>query len=292
VIRHFTLERRDEAARLLPFVCLFPGASCGQWLITEISVRPEGSRWATLWYRVHTPTGIFRVKQFFLDFMEPTYPDTCIYQAQGECHSVENITFWRGTNYKHRDSYVLSMWKTQVEISIDVGFVPPEKMAHFILSLQPHDPAEARKTVAKPFHELSFHARTGLGHGEISRCRRWTSPDEADVEPLTPSLPGSWELESVGTGKNETQYVYWDPSTAMYALWAIRSQDGSYYPADSWTRNYSSPVSVNGYEVYLHPARGTVVHERQKESSLAYVFRGLPTTTPRDVMQMFGLPPL
>ncbi|WP_238551003.1 hypothetical protein [Brevibacillus thermoruber] len=280
-----------EASRFLPFVCLVPRDMIDNWDIAEIRIRPEGEKWATLWYRVQAKTGAFRVKQFFLDLMEPSYPDTCIFQAKGECHAVDGIAFWRGTNYKNRDSYVLSLWKTQIEISIDSGRIDLEEMGRFIAGLQPEDPLRAEEIVNNPFHALSFHTRTGKGQGEISRCRRWTSPNAAGFHPLPVTLPGTWILESVGAADGETQYVYWDERSKTYALWAIRTKAGGYYPAASWTRNYSPPVVIGRREFYRHPARGTVVHERLDDKQISYVFRGLPATTPQDVDSMFGLSP-
>ncbi|HEU4964734.1 MAG TPA: hypothetical protein VFV52_12890 [Bacilli bacterium] len=273
----------------LPFVALLPAELPSDWKVERLSVRPESSRWSTLWHQVHSPTAQFRVKEFFLDIMEPTFPDTCITAAMGDCFQTEQLTYWRGTNYKGRDSYVLSLWKTQVEISIDCGTVSQPDMERFLDSLQPVDPERAQEIVRKPFHEISFHARTGRGQAEVARCSKWVAPEQSGVQPPEANLPEHWVLESIGLGHQEVQFVYWDPQAKVYSLWASRHQQQAYHPTSSWSRNYSSKVQRGDYEFYEHPERGTVVYHQGSEQQTAYVFRGLPTTTPEQVKSFFPL---
>lgn len=273
----------------LPFVGLLPSDLPSGWTVNDLSIRPEGSKWSTLWYEVHTPAARFRVKQFFQDNMEPTFPDTCILGARGDCFQKDGLTYWRGMNYKGCDSYVLSLWKTQVEISIDRGALEQPEMEAFLRSLQPVDPSAAKEILRKPFHELSFHARTGRGQGEVSGCSRWMAPEKANLVPLSAELPAHWVLESVGIGRDEEQFVYWDPNAQVYALWANRHKNRSYHPSSSWTRNYSPKTRLKDCEVYAHPARGTVIYQEANGTQTAYVFRGAPATTPEQVTSFFGL---
>lgn len=245
--------------RLKHMIALYPAILFDGWHVENVSERTEGERGETFWFQVFTPTGVFRVKEFFLDIMEPTFPDSCMYQAQGECFQYNDLVYWRGLNYKGKVSYVSSKWKTQVEISIDEGFVHQQEMEEFLEGLQPLDLEKAKKQVNKPFHQLSFQARAQNG-GEISRCKRWYSPDEVQFEPLPITTPVYWQLESVGFGEKEIQYVYWDVKEQLYALWACRHVKRNYYPVSSWINNYSSMQMLNGLEFYIHPQRGTVVY--------------------------------
>ncbi|MGG2016789.1 hypothetical protein AB1280_15165 [Bacillus sp. S10(2024)] len=275
----------------LIFVGLVPELKLARsdWNIFEISVREEGKKWNTFWYRVATPNAKFRVKQFFLDIMEPSFPDTCIYNANGYCYTNEKITYWKGINYKGKESYVLSLWKTQIEISIDDGNVEQDEMEKFLLSLIPIDKTKAETIIRKPFHQLSFHARTGKGGSEIGRSNHWTSPSIKDYSALPLNLPKTWELESVGYTNQETQYIYWDSVQKVYSLWALKQKEKNYYSKHSWIRNYSTPISIGKYELYFHPTRGTVVFESLEKECIVYVFRGTPSTTQSMVKEFLGI---
>ena len=244
---------KQSFKRIIP---LYPKTLFPDWHVEHISQRQESERWETLWFQVITPTGIFRVKQFFLDIMEPTFPDSCLYHAQGECFQYNTLTYWRGGNYKGCDSYVTSKWKTQIEISINDGFIKQHEMEEFLYGLQPFELEIAKQE--KKFVSL----------------------------PLL--VPHSWELESVGFGDNETQYVYWDTKEQLYTLWACRHINNSYYLVSSWIRNYSSPQKIGNCEYYVHPQRGTVVYQDLGNEQIAYVFRGIPCTSFTDIEKMFS----
>lgn len=279
----------DQAEVLLPFVGLAPMALLPEWEVRDISVREEGDTWSTLWYLVKTPTSLFRVKQFFLDIMEPSFPDTCVTAAKGDCFERNGLTYWRGTNYRSRDCYALTLWKTQVEISVDRGSVEQEEMEAFLLALQPIRHERALELVQKPFHELSFHTRTGRGQGEIARCQQWVAPEQAGVVPLPIELPATWVLESVGIGENEMQFIYWDTEKRAYSLWANRHQNNAYYRDESWSRNYSAPLQLGNYECFQHKKRGSVLYQDNGTHQIAYVFRGQPTTTIEQVREIVGM---
>ena len=268
-------------------VALYPSVLFDGWHIENVSERKEGAKWETLWFQVFTPTGVFRVKEFFLDIMEPTFPDSCIYKAQGECSRYNDLIYWKGTNYKGKVSYVVSKWKTQVEISIDKGFVQQQKMEQFLEGLQPLDVEKAKKQLNKPFHHLSFQARVQTG-GEISRCSKWHSPNEVQFDSLPIMLPNGWKLKSIGFGDEETQYVYWDVKEQVYALWACRHIKRNYYPRSSWLQNYSHMQMMNGLEIYTHSQRGTVVYQDLGNEQIVYVFRGIPSTTLIKVQEIFS----
>ena len=105
------------------FVLLYPNVLLEGWNVEKVSERYEGEKWGTFWFQVVTPTGMFRVKEFFLDIIEPVFPDSCISQAKGDCFQYKGLVYWKGVNYKGKESYVTSIWKTQVEISVDHGYV-------------------------------------------------------------------------------------------------------------------------------------------------------------------------
>ncbi|MEI4621579.1 hypothetical protein [Bacillus cereus] len=268
-------------------IVLYPAVLFDGWHIENVSERREGEKWETLWFQVFTPTGVFRVKEFFLDIMEPTFPDSCIYQAQGECFQYNHLVYWRGLNYKGKVSYVTSKWKTQVEISIDEGFVQQQEMEQFLEGFQPLDLEKAKKNVNKPFHQLSFQARVQID-GEISRCSKWYSPNEVQFESLPITTLDDWRLESVGFRDDEIQYVYWDKKNQLYALWACRHVKRNYYPVSSWNQNYSPMQMINGLEFYNHPQRGTVVYQDLGDEQIAYVFRGTPCTIFAKVQEIFS----
>lgn len=276
---------KQSFKRIIP---LYPKTLFPDWHVEHISQRQESERWETLWFQVITPTGIFRVKQFFLDIMEPTFSDSCLYHAQGECFQYNTLTYWRGVNYKGCDSYVTSKWKTQIEISINDGFIKQHEMEEFLYGLQPFELESAKQQMKLPFHQLSFHAQIEKGGGEISRCSTWCTPEEKKFVSLPLLVPHSWELESVGFGDNETQYVYWDTKEQLYTLWACRHINYSYYPVSSWIRNYSSPQKIGNCEYYVHPQRGTVVYQDLGNEQIAYVFRGIPCTSFTDIEKMFS----
>ncbi|MDM5155511.1 hypothetical protein QUF88_17420 [Bacillus sp. DX1.1] len=268
-------------------ISLYPVLLFDGWHIENISDRQEGEKWETLWFQVITPTGTFRVKEFFLDIMEPTFPDSCIHQAQGECFQYNGLFYWRGINYKGKDSYVISKWKTQVEVSIDEGFVQQQEMEQFLEGLQPLELEKAKQQVNKPFHTLSFQARVPIG-GEISRCSNWYSPNEIEFSSLPITILSSWRLESIGLGRDEIQYVYWDLKEQLYTLWVCRHSKRSYYRTTSWIRNYGSVQMINGLEFYTHPQRGTVVYQDLGEEQIAYIFRGTPCSTVAKVKEIFS----
>src|SRR5262249_40594475 len=141
------------------------------------SERNEGGKWETFWFQVITPTSKFRVKEFFLDIMEPVFPDSCLSQAKGDCFQYKGLVYWKGVNYKGKESYVTSKWKTQIEISIDLGYVNQDQMERFLFELQPINMEFAKKILHTPFHHLSFQAKRGEV-GEIGRCHEWNSPDD------------------------------------------------------------------------------------------------------------------
>ncbi|WIY59432.1 hypothetical protein [Bacillus arachidis] len=273
--------------KLEHMVALYPVVLFDGWHIKNVSERSEGEKWETLWFQVFTPTGVFRVKEFFLDIMEPTFPDSCMYQAQGECFQYNALVYWRGVNYKGKVSYVISKWKTQIEISIDEGFIEQQEMEKFLEGLQPLELEKAKKQVNKPFHQLSFQARAQIC-GEISRCSKWHLPNEVQFDSLPITTPDEWKLESVGFGDDEIQYVYWDVKEQLYALWACRHSQHNYYPVLSWIQNYSRMKMINGLEFYSHPQRGTVVYQNLGDEQIAYVFRGIPSTTLIKVKEIFS----
>ncbi|PGC24668.1 hypothetical protein COM11_24420 [Bacillus pseudomycoides] len=273
--------------KLKHMIALYPVVLFDGWHIENVSGRREGEKWETLWFQVFTRTGVFRVKEFFLDIMEPTFPDSCMYQAQGECFQYNGLVYWRGLNYKGKVSYAISKWKTQIEISIDEGFVQQQEIEKFLEGLQPLDLEKAKKQINKPFHQLSFQARVPNG-GEISRCSKWFSPNEIQYNSLPITVSNSWRIESIGLGNNEMQYVYWDVKEQLYALWACRHVKRNYYPASSWIKNYSSMQMINGLEFYTHPQRGTVVYQDLGDEQIVYVFRGIPTTTFLKVQEIFS----
>lgn len=284
---NFTKSIQDD----LVFVGMVPHLESVHldWKVSDISVRIEEEKWNTLWYIVMTPSAQIRVKQFFSDIMEPSFPDTCIYNANGDCYTNEKITYWKGLNYKEKESYVLSLWKTQIEISIDEGIVEQDEMEHFLLSLVPIDVKKAEIIICKPFHQLSFHARTGEGGAEVGRSNQWESPSTGDYSALPLSLPETWKLESVGHANQETQYIYWDPIHKVYSLWALKQKEKNYYSKHSWIRNYNPPLHIGKYELYVHPTRGTVVFENLEKEYIVYVFRGKPSTTPDMIKKFFGI---
>ncbi|MFD0770174.1 hypothetical protein ACFQZ1_15475 [Bacillus sp. CGMCC 1.60114] len=271
--------------RIIP---LYPEFLLPGWHVEHISQRQEGKGWETLWFQVIAPTGMFRVKQFFLDIMEPTFPDSCLYQGQGECFRYNTLTYWRGINYKGNDSYVTSKWKMQIEISIDDGVIEQHQMEEFLYGLQPFELEAAKQQIKLPFHRLSFQIHKEDGMGEINRCSIWSSPQEKDFVSLPLLVSHSWELESVGFGNHETQYIYWDTKEQLYALWACRHANYSYLPVSSWIRNYSSPKKIGNCEYYAHPQRGTVVYQDFGDEQIAYVFRGAPCTSFTNIQEIFS----
>ncbi|KFN02341.1 hypothetical protein D0U04_19600 [Bacillus clarus] len=268
-------------------VALYPSVLWNNWKIENVSGRYEGEKWETFWFRVITPTGVFRVKEFFLDIMEPVFPDSCMYQAEGECFQYEEFVYWRGVNYKGKESYVTSKWKTQIEVSIDEGFVGKGEMEKFLQELQPVNMERAKDIMNTPFHKLSFQAKVGRG-GEISRCHEWNSPHEMKFSSLPVATKLPWKLESVGIGNEETQYVYWDEKEKLYALWVCRHKNRSYYPYVSWTKNYGVRQVIDELEYYSHPQRGTVVYQDLGNEQIAYVFRGNPCTTLEEIKKIFS----
>lgn len=256
------------------------------WKVEKVSERYEGEKWETFWFQVVTPTGMFRVKEFFLDIMEPVFPDTCISQAKGDCFQYKKLVYWKGVNYKGKESYVTSTWKTQVEISVDHGYVNQGEMERFLFGLQPVHTEFAKTILHTPFHLLSFQAKRGE-MGEIRRCREWNDPDNILYVKLSIHKKLSWKLESIGFGNDETQYVYWDEDNKLYALWVCRHKNKAYYPVSSWTMNYGPKQIINGLEIYSHPNRGTVVYEDLGNEQIAYVFRGNPCTTYEQVKELF-----
>ncbi|MGH0599745.1 hypothetical protein [Bacillus mycoides] len=269
------------------FVLLYPDVLLEDWKVEKVSERYEGEKWETFWFQVVTPTSIFRVKEFFLDIMEPVFPDSCISQAKGACFQYKGLVYWKGVNYKAKESYVTSKWKTQIEISIDRGYVNQDEMERFLFGLQPVNMELAKTILHTPFHLLSFQAKRGE-IGEIGRCREWNFPHDASYSKLSIHEKLSWKLESVGLGNDETQYVYWDENSKLYALWVCRHKNKAYYPVSSWTTNYSVKKMINGLEFYSHPDRGTVVYEDLDDEQIAYVFRGNPCTTYEQIKELFA----
>lgn len=47
------------------FVLLYPNVLLEGWNVEKVSERYEGEKWGTFWFQVVTPTGMFRVKEFF-----------------------------------------------------------------------------------------------------------------------------------------------------------------------------------------------------------------------------------
>jgi hypothetical protein len=161
-------------------------------------------------------------------------------------------------------------------------------MEQFLVSLQPIDMNQAETIIQKPFHELSFQARTLKGGAEIGRCKQWKAPTIENQTMLTAKLPSYWLLESVGIANGETQFVYWDPKHKVYSLWALKQKGKKYYPTHSWIKNYSLPKRIKNFEIFTHPHRGTVVVEKHEEEGdyIVYIFRGKPATTP-DIVEGF-----
>jgi hypothetical protein len=269
------------------FILLYPEILLEGWNIEKVSERYEGEKWETFWFQVFTPTGMFRVKEFFLDIMEPVFPDSCISQAKGSCFQYKGLVYWKGVNYKGKDSYVISRWKTQIEISIDRGYVTQNEMERFLFGLQPVNMEFAKTILHTPFHLLSFQAKRGE-IGEIGRCREWNSPDDVSFSKLPIHEKLSWKFESIGLGNDETQCVYWDEYNKLYALWVCRHKNKAYYPISSWTTNYGAKQIINGLEFYSHQDRGTVVYENLGDEQIAYVFRGNPCTNFEQVKELFA----
>ncbi|MEC2849473.1 hypothetical protein P9X17_31575, partial [Bacillus cereus] len=141
------------------FVLLYPNVLLEGWNVEKVSERYEGEKWGTFWFQVVTPTGMFRVKEFFLDIMEPVFPDSCISQAKGDCFQYKGLVYWKGINYKGKESYVTSIWKTQVEISIDRGYVNKDEMERFLFGLQPVNMECAKMILHTQYNILSFQAK-------------------------------------------------------------------------------------------------------------------------------------
>ncbi|HDR4365687.1 TPA: hypothetical protein ACKU3G_003320 [Bacillus cereus] len=269
------------------FVLLYPHVLLENWKIEKVSERYEGEKWETFWFQVVTPTGMFRVKEFFLDIMEPVFPDTCISQVRGDCFQYKKLVYWKGVNYKGKESYVTSRWKTQIEVSVDRGYINQYEMERFLFELQPVNMELAKTILHTPFHLLSFQAKRGE-MGEIGRCHDWNSPHDVIYLKLPIHEKLSWKLESVGFGNDEIQYVYWDEDNELYALWICRHKNKAYYPVSSWTMNYGPKQTINGLEFYSHPDRGTVVYENLGNEQIAYVFRGNPCTNFEQVKELFA----
>lgn len=83
----------------------------------------------------------------------------------------------KGINYKGKESYVTSIWKTQVEISVDHGYVNQDEMERFLFELQPVNMELGKTILHTSFHLLSFQAKRSE-MGEIGRCREWNAPDD------------------------------------------------------------------------------------------------------------------
>ncbi|WMY17535.1 hypothetical protein P3F89_11005 [Bacillus tropicus] len=269
------------------FVLLYPKVLLEGWKIERVSERYEGEKWETFWFQVVTPNGMFRVKEFFLDIMEPVFPDSCISQAKGECFQYKKLVYWKGVNYKGKESYVTSTWKTQIEVSVDRGYINQDEMERFLIELQPVNMKLAKRILHTPFHLLSFQAKRGE-MGEIGRCRGWNAPGDVSYVKLPIHEKVSWKLESVGFGNDEIQYVYWDEDSKLYALWVCRHKNKAYYPVSSWTMNYGPKQIINGLECYSHPDRGTVVYEDLGDEQITYVFRGNPCTTYEQVKELLA----
>ncbi|MES5955823.1 hypothetical protein QCI42_20935 [Bacillus fungorum] len=269
------------------FSLLYPDVLLEGWKVEKVSERYEGEKWETFWFQVVTPTSMFRVKEFFLDIMEPVFADSCISQAKGDCFQYKWLVYWKGVNYKGKESYVTSRWKTQIEISIDRGYVKQDDMERFLFELQPVNMELAKTILHTPFHLLSFQAKRGE-MGEIGRCREWNAPKDVSYVKLSIHEKLSWKLESVGFGNDEIQYVYWDEDSKLYALWVCRHKNKAYYPVSSWITNYGPKQTINGLELYSHPDRGTVVYEDLGDEQIAYVFRGNPCTTYEQVKELFA----
>ncbi|MFE9077745.1 hypothetical protein [Bacillus mobilis] len=269
------------------FVLLYPHVLLENWKVEQVSERYEGEKWETFWFQVATPTGMFRVKEFFLDIMEPVFPDSCISQAKGDCFQYKWLVYWKGVNYKGKESYVTSRWKTQIEVSVDSGYINQDEMERFLIELQPVNMEIAKRILHTPFHLLSFQAKRGE-MGEIGRCREWNAPEDVSYVKLSIHGKLSWKLESVGCGNDEIQYVYWDEDSKLYALWVCRHKNKVYYPVSSWTMNYGPKQIINGLEFYSHPDRGTVVYEDLGDEQIAYVFRGNPCTTYEQVKELLA----
>ncbi|HGE7612154.1 hypothetical protein COE01_18430 [Bacillus thuringiensis] len=266
---------------------LYPDVLLEGWKIEKVSERYEGEKWESFWFQVVTPTGMFRVKEFFLDIMEPVFPDSCISQAKGYCFQYKGLVYWKGINYKGKESYVTSKWKTQIEISIDRGYVNKDEMERFLFGLQPAHTEFAKMILHTPFHLLSFQAKRGE-MGEIGRCCEWNDPDNIRYVKLSIHKKLSWKLESVGFGNDEMQYVYWDEGNKLYALWVCRHKNKSYYPVSSWTKNYGVKQIINGLDFYSYRERGTVVYQDLGMEQIAYVFRGNPCTNFEQVKELFA----
>ncbi|MFD6507528.1 hypothetical protein [Bacillus sp. NPDC060175] len=269
------------------FTLLYPEVLLEGWEIEKVSECYEGEKWETFWFQIVTPSGMFRVKEFFLDIMEPAFPDSCISQAKGDCFQYKGLVYWKGINYKGKESYVTSKWKTQIEISIDRGYVKQDEIERLLFGLQPVNKEFATTILHTPFHLLSFQAKIG-GIGEIGRCREWNFPDDVTYSKLLVHEKLSWKLESIGLGNDETQYVYWDEYNKLYALWACKHKNKAYYPVSSWTTNYGVKQIINGLEFYSHRDRGTVVYEDLGNEQIAYVFRGNPCTNFEQVKELFA----
>lgn len=269
------------------FVVLYPKILLEGWKIEGVSERYEGEKWETFWFQVVTPSGMFRVKEFFLDIMEPVFPDTCISQAKGECFQYKWLVYWKGVNYKGKESYVTSRWKTQIEVSVDHGYINQDEMERFLFELQPINMEFGKTILHTPFHLLSFQAKRGE-MGEIGRCREWNAPEDVSYVKLSIHEKVSWQLESVGSGNDEIQYVYWDEDNELYVLWVCRHKNKAYYPVSSWTMNYGPKQIINGLEFYSHPNRGTVVYENLGNEQIVYVFRGSPCTTYEQVKELLA----
>ncbi|WP_395760653.1 hypothetical protein [Bacillus sp. 3G2] len=269
------------------FVLLYPDVLLENWKVEKVSERYEGEKWETFWFQVVTPTGMFRVKEFFLDIMEPVFPDSCISQAKGDCFQYKWLVYWKGVNYKGKESYVTSRWKTQIEVSVDSGYINQDEMERFLIELQPVNMELAKRILHTPFHLLSFQAKRGK-MGEIGRCREWNAPEDVSYVKLSIHEKLSWKLESVGFGNDEIQYVYWDEDSKLYALWVCRHKNKAYYPVSSWTMNYGPKQIINGLEFYSNPDRGTVVYEDLGDEQITYVFRGNPCTTYEQVKELLA----
>lgn len=67
---------------------LYPSVLLEDWHVENVSGRQEGEKWETLWFQVITPTGMFRVKEFFLDIMEPTFAE--VKEIFSSCKGIKN----------------------------------------------------------------------------------------------------------------------------------------------------------------------------------------------------------
>lgn len=150
----------------------------------------------------------------------------------------------KGINYKGKESYVTSIWKTQVEISVDHGYVNQDEMERFLFELQPVNMELGKTILHTSFHLLSFQAKRSE-MGEIGRCREWNAPDDVSYVNLLIHEKLNWKLESVGfemtkrsmyTGTKLINYMHFGFVDIKQSVLSYFFMDNELWPKTNYKR--------------------------------------------------------